>query len=77
MRETYTSDFPGMKHRENLRPQYITTSTAAGSDNQLTGFRNLSQVCIMRSFSFPVTQFSLLFCFQAEGRAAWRGAKRC
>lgn len=53
MRETYTSDFPRMKHRENIRPQYIMTSTAAGSDNQLTGFRNLSQVHIMHSFFFP------------------------
>lgn len=53
MRETYTSDFPRMKHRENIRPQYIMTSTAARSDNQLTGFRNLSQVRIMHSFFFP------------------------
>lgn len=73
MRETYTSDFPRMKHRENIRPQYIMTSTAAGSDNQLTGFRNLSTLCT--PFSFLVTQFSLLFCFQAEGRTAERWAK--
>lgn len=66
MQETYTSDFPGMKHRENIRTGYIMTSTAAGSDNQLSGCHNLSlrprfaflPLCLPPVFFF----FSLLFC---------------
>lgn len=67
MQETYTSDFPGMKHRENIRTGYIMTSTAAGSDNQLSGFHNLSQVHVLHFSSLFVSHFTLLFCFPGWG----------
>lgn len=69
MQETYTSDFPGMKHRENIRTGYIMTSTAARSDNQLSGFHKLRQVCVLH-FSFFFGLSPILVCsfvFQAEG----------
>lgn len=65
MQETYTSDFPGMKHRENIRTGYIMTSSAAGSDNQLNGFHNFFLFCIS-----PLCLSHILVCsfvFQAEG----------
>lgn len=43
-----------MKHMENIRTGYIPISSAAGSDNQLSGCRNLSQV---RLFFFFVPFF--------------------
>lgn len=68
MQETYTSDFPGMKHRENIRTGYIMTSTAAGSDNQLSEFHNLSQVHVLHFSSlFLLALLVCSFVFQAEG----------
>lgn len=68
MQETYTSDFPGMKHWENIRTGYIMASTAAGSDNQLSGFcRFFTQVHGLH-FSCLSPVFSLLFCFPGWGR---------
>lgn len=61
MRETYTSDFPGMEHRENIRTGYIMTCAAARSDNQLSEFHNLSQVRVLHFSS------CLLFCFLGWG----------
>lgn len=66
MQETYTGAFLGMKHRQNIRPQYIMTSAVAGSDNQLSGFHNLSQVHSLHFFSL-VSHFCLLFCFPGWG----------
>lgn len=56
MQEIYTSDFPRMKHGENITTGYIMASAAAGSDNQLRGKCNLLQVCasLVCSFVFQV-----------------------
>lgn len=62
MQETYTSDFPGLKHRENIRPRYIMTSAAAGSDNQLNGLHNLSQVRVLH-FSYLIVSPRFFFLF--------------
>jgi len=67
MQETYTSDFPGMKHRQNIRPQYIRTSTVAGSDMQLNGFHNLSHVHVLHFYSLFDSHFDLLFLFSRLG----------
>lgn len=65
MQETYTSDFPGMKHRQNIRPQYIMTSSVAGSNNQLSTFHSLSPLLVCGSLICLSPILSLLFCLSS------------
>lgn len=63
---------------ENIRTGYIVPSSAAGSDNQLSGCHNLSQVHVFASLLFVCLPFQFC-CFVSRGRELelwWRASQR-